>query len=68
MDNTDTGNLDQRVAATEQMKSAAVNAPKKGLVEPQGMQAPVPNDPFKPGATMKETLATGQGGLLDGLS
>jgi len=60
----DTSDVAQRAAATQQMKSAAINAPKVGLSDPNGLQAPQPNDPFKPKATMKETLATGQGGLL----
>ena len=57
----------QRVNATQEMKGAAVNAPKKGLSDPNGLQAPQEQNPFNPTATMKETLATGQGGLLNGI-
>ena len=57
----------QQVNATQDMKSAAVNSPKQGLSDPNGLQAPQEQNPFKPMATMKETLATGQGGLLNGI-
>lgn len=64
----DTSQVAQQARATQDLKGASVNAPKKGMLDSDGMQAPAPADPFKPQSTMKETLATGQGGRFNGVS
>jgi galactitol-specific phosphotransferase system IIB component len=54
-----------KLAATQEKQNAAANAPKNAS---NGMlEAPAPEeDPMNPSTTMKEVLANGQGGLLNG--
>ena len=67
MQGEDTSEITQRLGATAKLQQQGVNAPENAALPDGQLKAPVPAaDPMHPKTTMKEMLATGQGGLLNG--
>jgi hypothetical protein len=66
MEGANTDQINQRIRTTDGMRRKTQNVAAASEV-PGKLQAPQPAaNPMQPGTTMKEVLAAGQGGLLDG--
>jgi len=67
MNGDDTGEIDQRLGATAKLQQQGINAPANAAMPGGQLKVPEPAaDPMHPATTMKEVLASGQGGLLNG--
>jgi len=66
MKGEDTTGINQRLNATSKLQQQGITAPAKAALPGAQLKAPEPAaNPMRPVTTMKEVLASGQGGLLN---